>query len=63
MPHDIPLNNFWPAALVERTNSWHNNFRGLRVRWERKAENYSALVQLACAIITFQAAARESNRS
>jgi putative transposase len=43
--------------VVELTNIWHNNFRGLRVRWERKAENYSALVKLACAIITFQAAA------
>jgi IS5 family transposase len=49
--------------VVERTNSWHNNFRGLRIRWERKAEHYGALVQLACAIITFQAAARESDRS
>ena len=50
--------------VVERTNvRWHNNFHGLRIRWERKAEHYGALVQLACAIITFQAAARESSRS
>ena len=49
--------------VVERTNSWHNNFRGLRIRWERKAEHYGALVDLACAIIAFQAVARELNRS
>ena len=49
--------------VVERTNSWHNNFRGLRIRWERKAEHYGALVHLACAIITVQAATRELHRS
>ena len=49
--------------VVERTNSWHNNFRALRIRWERKAQNYGALVQLACAIIIFQAAARQPHRS
>ena len=38
--------------VVERTNSWHNSFRGLRTRWERKVERYGALVELACAIIT-----------
>ena len=37
--------------VVERTNSWHNSFRGLRTRWERKVERYGALVELACAII------------
>jgi transposase len=49
--------------VVERTNSWHNNFRGLRTRWARKAERYGALVDLDCAIIIFQAVARETNRS
>jgi putative transposase len=38
--------------VVERTNSWHNRFRALKTRWEKKAENYEALVQFACAIIT-----------
>ena len=37
--------------VVERTNSWHNRFRALLIRWERKALNYLALVQLACAFI------------
>jgi hypothetical protein len=38
--------------VVERTNSWHNRFRALKIRWEKKSENYEALVQFACAIIT-----------
>ena len=42
--------------VVERTNSWHNRFRGLLVRWERKAENYLAMVHLACGLIAFQQA-------
>ncbi len=42
--------------VVERTNSWHNRFRSLLVRWERKACNYLALVQFACGIIAYQQA-------
>jgi transposase len=42
--------------IVERTNSWHNRFRALLIRWERKAANYLALVHLACGIIAFQQA-------
>jgi putative transposase len=37
--------------VVERTNSWHNRFRKLLVRYEKKSENYLALVSLACCII------------
>jgi IS5 family transposase len=44
--------------VVERTNSWHNNFRALRIRWERIADHYLALVHLACAMICYQAAVR-----
>ena len=40
--------------VVERTNSWHNRFRGLLVRWERKAANYLALVLLASALIALR---------
>lgn len=36
---------------VERTISWLNNMRKLRTRWEKKAENYQALVMLAAALI------------
>ena len=42
--------------VVERTNSWHNRFRALLIRWERKSCNYLALVHLACGIIAFQQA-------
>lgn len=40
--------------VVERTNSWHNRFRALLVRWETKAQNYLGLLHLACGIIAFQ---------
>jgi transposase len=40
--------------VVERTNSWHNQFRGLLIRWERKALHYAELCHFACAIITFR---------
>jgi putative transposase len=43
---------------VERTNSWHNNFRALRIRSERIADHYLGFVHLACALITFQAVGR-----
>ena len=42
--------------VVERTNSWHNRFRGLLVRWERIGGNYLAMLQLASGIIAYQAA-------
>ena len=42
--------------VVERTNSWHNRFRGLLIRWERLSDNYLAMLQLACGIIAFQQA-------
>ncbi len=42
--------------VVERTHSWLNRFRRLLVRWEKKAENYLAMLHLACAWITFRAA-------
>ena len=40
--------------VVERTHSWLNRFRRLRVRWEKKAANYEALIHLACAQLTWQ---------
>ena len=40
--------------VVERTNSWHNRFRKLLVRYEKKSENYLALVSLACCIIIYR---------
>lgn len=42
--------------VVERSHAWLNRFRRLLVRWEKKAENYVAMLHLACAWITFRAA-------
>jgi transposase len=39
--------------VVERTNSWHNRFRGLLVRWERTSANYLAMLQLVSGLIAF----------
>ena len=46
----------YPARrwVIERTNSWHNRFRNLFIRYEKKAiENYLDLVQLSCSIIIY----------
>ncbi len=43
----------WP---VERTISWMNRFRRILVRWEKKVENYTAMVHLTCAFIAFHQA-------
>jgi putative transposase len=39
--------------VVERTHSWLNRCRRPLVRWEKKAENYLAFVELACAQLIF----------
>jgi putative transposase len=40
--------------VVERTNSWHNRFRKLFTRYEKKVENYLGLVHLSCSIIIYR---------
>jgi putative transposase len=42
--------------VVERTLSWQNDFRSLRVRWAKKADNWVALIHLACAFVLWQMA-------
>jgi putative transposase len=42
--------------VVERTHAWMNRFRRLRIRWEKRVDNYLALLHFACAWITFRAA-------
>ena len=42
----------WP---VERTHAWHNRFRRLLIRWEKKTENWLALIHFANALIAFRA--------
>jgi putative transposase len=41
--------------VVERTQSWLNRFRGLLIRWCKKAKNYLAMLHFACALITYRA--------
>jgi transposase len=40
--------------IIERTNAWVQNFRRLVVRYERSAQNFTALVPLACALTTLK---------
>ncbi len=42
--------------VVERANSWHNAWRGLKTRWERKGANYLACLLLASGCIAWQRA-------
>jgi transposase len=42
--------------VVERTHRWMNRFRRILIRWEKKPENYFALLPLVCALITYRAA-------
>ena len=40
--------------VVERTHSWFNRHRKLLIRWEKKAQNYLALVQFAAMLIVWR---------
>ena len=42
--------------VVERVHSWMNRFRRLLVRWDKKPENYLAVLHFACGLIAFRAA-------
>lgn len=41
--------------VVERTHSWLNRFRRLLIRWEKRLDNYLAMLHFACAWITYRA--------
>jgi transposase len=41
-------------GLREKTNSWHNRFRKLLTRYEKKVENYLGSVQLSCCMIIYR---------
>jgi putative transposase len=43
----------YPARrwVVERTLAWLSKCRGLLIRYDKKAQNYLGLLQLACALI------------
>ena len=40
--------------VVERTIGWLNRCRGIIIRYEKKAENYRAVVQLACGLLWYR---------
>ncbi len=40
--------------VVERTLSWLSKLRGILIRWEKKAEYYLGMLQLACALLWFR---------
>ena len=40
--------------VVERTHSWMNRFRGILIRWSKKAENYIAMLHMAFAFIIYK---------
>ena len=52
----IPAQKKHPARrwVVERTHAWHNRFRRLLVRWEKKSTHYEAFIQGASVLIIFQ---------
>ncbi len=40
--------------VVERTLSWLNRFRRLRIRYEHRADIHLACLQFGCALISFR---------
>lgn len=55
----------YPARrwVVERTHAWHNRFRRLLIRWEKKLDNYYAMIDLASAMMTWRFIITASNSS
>lgn len=42
--------------VVERSHSWMNRFRGILIRWNKKPENYLAMLHFALALIAYRGA-------
>jgi putative transposase len=40
--------------VVERTLAWLSRCRGILIRYEKKAENYLGMLQLACGLLWFR---------
>lgn len=40
--------------VVERKHSWMNRWRGVLIRWCKKAQNYLAMLHLALGVITWR---------
>ena len=49
--------------VVKRTHSWLNRYRRRLIRWEKKAQNYLALLHLACAPVVLRSARGSRSRS
>ena len=56
VPTGVPEEGRWPARrwVVERTLGWLSQCRGVLIRWEKKAVNYLALLQVACALLWYR---------
>ena len=52
----IPTQKKHPARrwVVERTHAWHNRFRRLLIRWEKKSTHYEAFIHVASVLIIFR---------
>ena len=48
------LRRYRHRGIIERTNSWLQNFRRLVVRYERSVQNFEALVHMACALMALK---------
>jgi transposase len=46
--------------VVERTFAWLNQFRRLRIRYERRADIHEAFLALACALLCWNVLQRHS---
>ena len=44
--------------VVERTLSWQNDFRSLRIRWAKNPDNWLAFIHLASALVLWQMATK-----
>jgi putative transposase len=55
-PLEVPPEKKHPARrwVVERSHSWHNRFRRLLVRWEKKLDHYYAMIDLASVLIIWR---------
>jgi putative transposase len=40
--------------VVERTHSWINRYRKVLVRYEKRADSYEGLLEIACALTVFR---------
>jgi len=46
--------------VIERSNSWMNRFRRVLIRWEKKTENYVAMIEFAFSVIIFNKLKKEN---